>query len=570
MFPALSEGGSITVPLHGHAVKEDVSQEWVDLGLPSGTLWAKCNVGASAPEDYGDYFAWGETEPKDYYDWSTYKWCNGSETTMTKYCDKSYYGNDGFVDNKTELDPEDDAAYVNWGPSWRIPTVEQQQELYNNCTSVWTQLNGVNGRLFTGPNGNTMFLPAAEGRFDESLYPDDGFYWSSTLSSTHPYCAYFRGFHSGKVWDGGSYRFHGFTVRAVRVPAPCVTVSVAEVDFGDVLLGNSPTQILEIDNSSSFPQTVTVKVIPPFSIAHNESSMSSLTVEVAPNSCYPVTIIFQALSEGDYLGTATFTSNAIEGGSITVPLHGHAVKEGNHEWVDLGLPSGTLWATCNVGASSPEGYGDYFAWGETEPKDYYGSLNYKWWYDPGPGSDPFFTKYYTGNSSFDGIVDNKTELDPEDDAAYVNWGPLWRMPSREQMDELLNECSWEWTTRNGVNGELVTGPNGKTLFFPAAGYRENDEVKWVGERGMYWSHTLGTTDVCAYWLYFKSDMKYCDIMVRYGGFSVRAVRVSQKNESLKLPKREELSIDKTVLLDILNGKGSIESCTEAVDRLLRE
>ena len=197
--------------------KPDTDHEWVDLGLPSGTLWAKCNVGASAPEDYGDYFAWGETEPKDYYDWSTYKWCNGSETTMTKYCDKSYYGNNGFVDNKTELDSEDDAAYVNWGPSWRMPTAEQQQELYNNCTSVWTQRNGVNGRLFTGSNGNTMFLPAAEGRFDESLYPDDGFYWSRTLSSTHPYCAYFRGFHSGKVWDGGSYRFHGFTVRAVRV-----------------------------------------------------------------------------------------------------------------------------------------------------------------------------------------------------------------------------------------------------------------------------------------------------------------------------------------------------------------
>ena len=240
----------------------------------------------------------------------------------------------------------------------------------------------------------------------------------------------------------------------------------------------------------------------------------------------------------------------------------------NHEYVDLGLPSGTLWATCNVGANSPEEYGDYFAWGETEPKDYYDRFNYKWWYYPSPDSGPFFTKYYTGNC-FDGIVDNKTVLDPEDDAAYVNWGPLWRMPSREQMDELLNECSWEWTTRNGVNGELVTGPNGKTLFFPAAGHRENDEVHKVGEWGQYWSHTLGR-DADAYWLHFQSDMKYCDCMVRYGGFSVRAVRVSQKNESLKLPKREELSIDKTVLLDILNGKGSIESCTEDVDRLLRE
>ena len=108
--------------------------EWVDLGLPSGTLWATCNVGASNPEELGSYFAWGETATKDFYEWSTYKWCNGSETTMTKYCTNSDYGNDGFVDNKTELDFEDDAAYVNWGPSWRIPSYEQFEELCTSCT----------------------------------------------------------------------------------------------------------------------------------------------------------------------------------------------------------------------------------------------------------------------------------------------------------------------------------------------------------------------------------------------------------------------------------------------------
>ena len=89
--------------------------EYVDLGLPSGTLWATCNVGASKPEEYGDYYAWGETEPKEVYDWSTYRWCNGGRTSLTKYNTKSSYG---IVDNKTELELEDDAAYVNWGPSW--------------------------------------------------------------------------------------------------------------------------------------------------------------------------------------------------------------------------------------------------------------------------------------------------------------------------------------------------------------------------------------------------------------------------------------------------------------------
>ena len=215
------DGGQCIVPVQACAIDNDTNHEWVDLGLPSGTLWATCNVGASAPEGYGDYFAWGETAPKDYYAWSTYKWCNGSYRTMTKYCTDSYYGSDGFTDGKTELDPEDDAAYVNWGPSWRMPTTEQQRELYENCSSVWTTQNGVNGRLFTGPNGNTLFLPAAGGRWDESLYNagSGGYYWSRTLGSSSPSLAFFLGFYfnSGYVGWGSVDRYYGFTVRAVRV-----------------------------------------------------------------------------------------------------------------------------------------------------------------------------------------------------------------------------------------------------------------------------------------------------------------------------------------------------------------
>ena len=195
------------------------THEWVDLGLPSGTLWATCNVGATAPEELGSYFAWGETATKDFYEWSTYKWCNGSETTMTKYCTNSDYGNDGFVDNKTELDPEDDAAYVNWGPSWRMPTTEQQRELYEKCSSTWTTLNGVSGRLFTGPNGNTLFLPAAGFRLIESLYyaGSSGNYWSRTLYPDYSNIAGSLDFYSGGVYWDYDGRFDGFSVRAVRV-----------------------------------------------------------------------------------------------------------------------------------------------------------------------------------------------------------------------------------------------------------------------------------------------------------------------------------------------------------------
>lgn len=190
--------------------------EWVDLGLPSGTLWATCNVGANAPEEYGDYFAWGETEPKDYYDWSTYKWCNGSLWTLTKYCANSDYGFNGFVDWKRVLEPADDAATVNWGPSWRIPTFQQIAELYEQCTSRWMTRNGVDGRLVTGPNGNTLFLPAAGRRCEGSLCDASaGAYWSRT--NDDGYAAWYLNFISAD-WDWHVfYRDNGLTVRAVRV-----------------------------------------------------------------------------------------------------------------------------------------------------------------------------------------------------------------------------------------------------------------------------------------------------------------------------------------------------------------
>ena len=163
--------------------------KYVDLGLPSGTLLADRNVGANAPEAYGDYFAWGETTTKSTYDWSTYKWCQGSETTMTKYCTNSSYGT---VDNKTVLDLEDDAAYVYMGTEWRMPTKEEQDELNSECTWMWTLLNKVYGYKVTGPNGKSIFLPAAGCRLDGSLYDAGsyGHYWSASLDESNPFGAW--------------------------------------------------------------------------------------------------------------------------------------------------------------------------------------------------------------------------------------------------------------------------------------------------------------------------------------------------------------------------------------------
>lgn len=192
--------------------------EWIDLGLPSGTKWASCNVGAKDYEGYGDYFAWGETSTKEIYNWSTYIYCNGSYNTLTKYCSKARFGYNGFTDRLTTLEAIDDAATANWGEGWRIPTNEEMRELYLGCTYVWTTLNGVNGLKFTGPNGNSIFLPAAGIRNESSLELDgtDGAYWTKSLTTNWPCCSWYLCFVSYSCYtDDGLYHYAGVPVRAV-------------------------------------------------------------------------------------------------------------------------------------------------------------------------------------------------------------------------------------------------------------------------------------------------------------------------------------------------------------------
>ncbi len=359
------------------------THEYVDLGLPSGTLWATCNVGANSPEEYGDYFAWGETQPKDVYNWSTYQ----------------YY--------------EDDAATANWGDDWRIPAKEEWQELLDNTTNKWTTQNGVNGRLFTGSNGNSLFLPAAGFRWDDALnYAGSyGYYWSSSLDTDSPNDAWLFDLYSDFYGMYSLYRGYGQSVRAVR---------------------------------------------------------------------------------------------------------SHSVGY-DHAYIDLGLPSGLLWATCNVGANVPEEYGDYFAWGETQPKDVYNWDTYQY-YD---GSN--VTKY-TGS-------DGLTILLPEDDAATANCGDEWRMPTKEEWQELLENTTITWTQKNGVNGRLFTGSNGNSLFLPAAGYRWGDNLDVVGSNGLYWSSSLYTGNPYHAWL-FDFDSGYFFHILNDGrasGQSVRAVRSTRQH-----------------------------------------
>ena len=194
--------------------------DYVDLGLPSGLLWATCNVGATNPEDFGDFFAWGETKPKDIYDWKSYQYgnCTFDRFEMTKYCTDSCWGLNGFVDNLTVLEPDDDAATANWGVDWRMATKEEWEELYRKTTCTWTTQNGVEGRLLTGCNGNSIFLPATGFFLDGALLcPGLGIYWSSTLHSGFPERGWSFHYDLDECHVCGTYeRSRGQVVRAVR------------------------------------------------------------------------------------------------------------------------------------------------------------------------------------------------------------------------------------------------------------------------------------------------------------------------------------------------------------------
>ena len=254
--------------------KKVETHEYVDLGLPSGTKWATCNIGASAPEEYGDYYAWGETETKDYYDQGSYSFYDSGS---------GEYKNIGLDIRGTEYD----VAHVKWGDKWRTPSDVQMVELTRCCTFSWETMNGVNGCKVTGPNGNSIFLPAAGYRSMDYVSSED---------------------------------FEGLYIT------------------------------------------------------------SSLYTRSGTSSC---------LSFNENRCPATFYSNSWP---WTYTFFGQSVRpvyvesETMDEYVDLDLPSGTKWATCNLGASTPEEFGNYYAWGETAPKETYTYETYSY-YDAGLGKE---------------------------------------------------------------------------------------------------------------------------------------------------------------------------------------
>ena len=455
--PVASEQLPITGEINGYG--------YVDLGLPSGIKWAAYNVGATKPEEYGGYYAWGETEEKEDYSWETYKWCNGSETTITKYCTDSDYG---IVDNKTVLEPEDDVATVKWGGDWRMPMKSEQDELRNNCIWVWITLNGVNGYKVTGPNGNSIFLPAAGYRSGTAVsyrgYYGD--YWSSLLvsyDSNHAYALYAEESTYNKYNNG--FRRYGRSVRPVcgepAAPVEKCTVTVNSAGNGSVSIKDKDDTAAEIETGAT------------------------VTVVATPDEGYAFDGWYIDGNEEPVSTDAEYTFTVREGVSL-VAMFKEKTYIGGYEYVDLGLPSGLKWATFNVGASKPEEYGGYYAWGETEEKSSYEWSTYKWC----NGSYTTLTKYCMDKRY--GTVDGRMMLDPADDVAHVKWGGGWRMPTFEEQHELMVNCSSQWGYHNNVPGCILTGPNGNTIFFPAAGCKFNSTLSQSTEVCYYWSSSLMT------------------------------------------------------------------------------
>ena len=441
----------------------------VDLGLPSGLKWASFNIGATKPEEYGDYFAWGETVPKSYYGWSTYKWCNGSETSLTKYNTNSSYG---AIDNKTVLDPEDDAAHVNWGGAWHIPTDADWKELEKNCTWAWTDNyngTGVAGNIVTakktGYQDQSLFLPAAGFRSDaeHNGLGSYGCCWSSSLNEqSAPIHAYLYSY-SSYIHRGGSYRCYGFSVRPVGYIIIDVTQISLDRSSADLKLGGSIQLQATISPSNASDKTI------------NWESSNTAVATVSSNGWV------KAVAAGNTTISA-YASNGMKASCAVTVASPDNGQENGHYYVDMGLS--VKWATCNVGATMPEEYGEYFAWGETEPKSDYNWATYKLC----EGTYNTLTKY-NDNSNY-GIVDNKTVLDPEDDAAHVNWGGAWRMPTNDEWQALKDKCTWTWINQNGTLGRLVkSNITGEKIFLPAASTKNADGLIG-GYDGYYWSSTL--------------------------------------------------------------------------------
>ena len=490
---------------------------YVDLELPSGNLWATHNIGAKSPEEYGDYFAWGETEPKTTYTWGTYTWSkNGSSNKFSKYSTRDDYGP---IDNKTPLEQEDDAATVKWGGQWHIPTYPDFYELKSNCICNWATENGVKGyRITSKKNGNSIFLPAA-GYITGKEVTTDELYCHYHSSSLYGYYTY------GCVATPSSFsftthqRYIGYPIRPIFGPGvkgtPEVnTNDIKKVEENSAIINGSLSRdggspIIEygfVYSTQTDPTISDSKVTSNAGLGNFTCTITGLSTET---TYYVRTFATNATGNTGYGTALSFKTISPTTSDPSGLCNGYG-------YVDLGLS--VKWATHNIGATNPEDYGDYYAWGETTTKNAFSWENYAWY----NATDTTITKYCVSYKY--GEVDEKIILEPEDDAAHTHWKDQWRMPTNEEWNELRTECEWHWTTINNINGYKIVGKNGNSIFLPSAGYQLNEKTIDKASVGYYQSSSLYLNQSqYAYGINFST--KYIDIYYngRYCAQSIRPV-----------------------------------------------
>ena len=532
----------------------------IDLGLPSGTLWACCNVdtedlGKQCPSYHGGYYAWGETVVKEEYSWSTYAYGSRPSDCIDL----------GYDIARTQYD----VAHVKWGGCWMMPSFDQMKELGNNCTCTRTSMDGVEGALFTGPSGGTIFLPVAGYYWYDELMDagNNGYYWSSTQNPSEAYDAYALYFGTSSAYNSYS-RQYGHCVRPVcpanlLLSTTSLYLAPGAVGTVDITLGSGSYTVESSDPGVATATlegsqvTVTamdlgqaVVTVTDMLTGQKETievavfdnlSLSTTSLHLVPDSVKTVEITSGSGSytvESSDLGVATAT---LEGSQVTVTATGlgdavvtvtdiltgqketievvivdlEGCPDDHHpHMVDLGLPSGTKWACCNVdtenpGKQSPTNYGGYYAWGETDEKGNYSWSNYT---------------HCSGSANtcrYLGLDIAGTQYD----VAHVKWGGTWVMPSMDQYKELINNCTFEYTTRDGVKGGKFTSKaNGRSIFLPAAGFRYDSDLYGVSTYGRYWlSPQDSSYSNYAYYLVLASGSTNWNYYYRYIGQSVRPV-----------------------------------------------
>lgn len=472
------KGGSIERQL---TVNQGAPEEMVDLGL--SVKWRSYNLGAETILGRGHYYAWGETEPKEQYLESNYKWYkDGDIKQVTKY----NLSNPGFTesDGKYILEPEDDIATAALGGAWRMPTYFEAEELIENCSVEYDAdyyETGIPGFVFTsqvlGFEGTTLFMPLT-GSYTKTLRKEDKIMemWTSTqhifdgASSLNSIAWGFCGNTSnGVVTTLGAYRDIGLPVRPVYDNQHhTLGISINETQ------GSAKSVLEGYDyqlNAQIYPSNGAEQVI---HWASEDESIATVNQDGLVTGVGPGSVLITANVDNGVCASQIFLINGKQ-------------KE---EYVDLGLS--VLWATHNIGADSFEKNGDYYAWGETALKPYYSWDDYVW----GTQIDIStfnFTKYLTQEKY--GTVDNLVELESQDDVANVILGDGWRMPTAEEVEELIQNTyigRYYNFLETGITmycaESKVPGYEDKFIYFPSAEYAWRDG--YYENFGTYWSASL--------------------------------------------------------------------------------